>query len=130
MRLLLDTHAFLWFIAGDTQLSYRARQLIEDQANTRFLSVASLWEMAIKHNTGKLPLGEPFEPFMQRQLAHNSILVLGITISHTAAVAQLPFFSHHRDPFDRMIIAQAQVEQLTIVTRDPNFPAYSVAIVW
>ncbi len=64
MRLLLDTHAFLWFIAGDTQLSYRGRQLIEDQANTRFLSVASLWEMAIKHSTGKLPLGEPFEPFM------------------------------------------------------------------
>ena len=130
MRLLLDIHAFLWFIAGDIQLSYRARQLIEDRANTRFLSVASLWEMAIKHGAGKLPLGEPFEPFMQRQLAHNGILVLGIAIVHTAAVAQLPSFPCHRDPFDRLIIAQAQVEQLTIVTRDPNFPAYSVAIVW
>ena len=121
MRLLLDTHAFLWFITGDTHLSYRARRLIEDTSNTRFLSVASLWEIAIKHGAGKMPLSEPYRPLMQRQLTQNSILLLGITLAHTAAVAQLPKQPHHGDPFDRLIIAQAKVEHLTIITREGYF---------
>ena len=128
MRLLLDTHAFLWFTARDAKLSFRARRLIEDPANTLFLSVASLWEMAIKHSHGKLPLSEPFEPLMHRQLTQHGILMLNITITHTAAVATMSW--HHRDPFDRLIIAQAQVEQMPIVSRDRVFDAYGVARQW
>jgi PIN domain nuclease of toxin-antitoxin system len=128
MRLLLDTHSFLWFIDGSSQLSTRARQLIEDMANERFLSVASLWEIAIKTSVGKLSLGQPFAALIPHQLSINGIALLGITIRHATAVADLPL--HHRDPFDRMLAAQAQVEQLLIVSGDPAFDAYGVTRLW
>jgi PIN domain nuclease of toxin-antitoxin system len=128
MRLLLDTHSFLWFISGNPQISSSARMLIEDVSNQPFLSVASLWEMAIKMSLGKLSLGQPFETLIPQQLSLNGIALLGITISHTAVVARLPF--HHRDPFDRLLVAQALTEQMSIVSGDTAFDAYAVTRLW
>ena len=128
MRLLLDTHTFLWFIMGDPKLSEKARALIEDTRNERLLSIASLWEMAIKHSVGKLSLGQPFEVLIPQQLERNSIEILPITVAHLTVVATLPF--HHRDPFDRLLIAQAAVERLSVLTVDSAFDAYAVERLW
>ncbi len=128
MKLLLDTHSFLWFIGGDARLSPTARTLIEDVTNDVFLSLASLWEMAIKISLGRLQLAELFETFIPQQLSLNRIGFLGITIRHTAKVATLPF--HHRDPFDRRPAAQAQVEQMPLVSSDPAFDAYGMTRWW
>ncbi|MFL6228443.1 MAG: type II toxin-antitoxin system VapC family toxin [Pyrinomonadaceae bacterium] len=113
MRLLLDTHAFLWFIMGSANLSPAARALIEDVANEKFLSVASIWEIAIKTSLGKLTLSAPLDVLIPQQLAVNGIELLNITLAHAAAIATLPF--HHRDPFDRMLIAQAAVENMPVL---------------
>jgi PIN domain nuclease of toxin-antitoxin system len=128
MRLLLDTHSFLWFVEGSTQLPTSARALIEDATNIAILSVASLWEMAIKVSVGKLTVGQPFDAVISQQLTLNRITLLGISLSHAAAVAVLAL--HHRDPFDRMLVAQALVEQVPIVSRDPAFDAYGVTRLW
>ncbi|MFL6282422.1 MAG: type II toxin-antitoxin system VapC family toxin [Pyrinomonadaceae bacterium] len=128
MRLLLDTHAFLWFIMGSPNLSATARALIEDQASERFLSAASLWEMAIKLSTGKLTLSAPFDLLIPRQLGLNSIELLSIEVAHAAVISTLPF--HHRDPFDRLIVAQAIVENMPIVSVDTAFDMYAVKRLW
>lgn len=128
MRLLLDTHAFLWFISGDERLSLTARTLIEDGVNEVFVSVASLWEMAIKISLGRLQLAQPFEVFIPHQLSTNYIGLLGITISHLAKVARLPFY--HRDPFDRLLVAQVDVERMSLVSADPVFDAYGITRLW
>jgi len=128
MRLLLDTHAFLWFIVADSSLSSRAKALIEDPNNDILLSVGSLWEMAIKVSLGKLTISQPFNTFMTQQLSLNAISLLNISVDHTAAVATLPF--HHRDPFDRLLAAQAMVEQLPLVSVDTVFDAYGVNRMW
>lgn len=124
MKLLLDTHIFLWFIMGSSNLSVHARVLIEDVANQKFLSVASLWEIAIKSSLGKLILSAPFETLIPQQLSLNGFELLNIEVNHTAVVATLPF--HHRDPFDRLLIAQAMVEKMPIVSIDATFDAYPV----
>lgn len=128
MRVLLDTHAFLWFVGGSAQLSSRARQVIADPTTEPLLSVASLWEMAIKISLGKLTIQAPFATFVPEQLRLNGITLLGITIDHTAGVTTLAF--HHRDPFDRLLVAQAQSEQLPIVSADSAFDAYGVTRLW
>lgn len=128
MRLLSDTHSFLWFVEGSPRLSARARRLIEDRTNDVFLSIASLWEMSIKVGLGKLTLQQPFDVFIPQQLAANKITLLQITIAHTIAVANLP--QYHRDPFDRMLIAQAQVEQMAVVSIDAALDAYGVTRLW
>lgn len=128
MKLLLDTHTFLWFLDGSPQLSPHARGLIEDGTNDVFLSVGSLWEMAIKVSLGKLTLAQPFETLIPAQLALNVIQVLGISVDHTARIVTLPF--HHRDPFDRLLIAQALVEGMPIVGVDAAFDAYGVTRLW
>jgi PIN domain nuclease of toxin-antitoxin system len=128
MKLLLDTHTFLWFIEGSPRLSGRARALIEDEASEVFLSVASLWEIAIKISLDKLHLARPFGTLIPQQLSLNDITLLDITPDHAAGVITLPF--HHRDPFDRLLIAQAQVEQMPIVGDDPAFDAYLVRRLW
>jgi PIN domain nuclease of toxin-antitoxin system len=128
MRLLLDTHAFLWFIMGSPNLSASARSLIEDDASERFLSVASLWEMAIKLSTGKLTLSAPFNVLIPPQLGLNGIELLGIEVGHAAVVSTLPF--HHRDPFDRLLVAQAIVESMPIVSADTAFDMYAVKRLW
>lgn len=128
MNLLLDTHTFLWFIAGDATLSKAARSAIEDEGNNLYLSVASLWEIAIKVSIDKLMLSEPFEALIPEQLAENGIELLDISVEHTALIASMPF--HHRDPFDRLIAAQAHVEQMTLVSADDAFDAYGVTRLW
>src|SRR4051794_28678776 len=119
MRLLLDTHTFIWFIMGSPTLSANARALIEDVANEKFLSVASLWEIAIKLSTGKTSLSAPFNEVIPQQLSLNGFELLNIAIDHTAMVATLPF--HHRDPFDRLLIAQAVIEKMPILSADAVF---------
>src|SRR5437868_256194 len=104
MTYLLDTHSFLWFINDDKELSATAKMLIEDPENVIFLSVASLWEIAIKVSLGKLDVPSPFTEFMLEQLHENNIALLGIKPEHLGVVVMLPFY--HRDPFDRLIIAQ------------------------
>ncbi len=128
MKLLLDTHSFLWFISGDPRLSLTARTLIEDTRNEAFLSVASLWEIAIKISLGRLQLTQPLEVLIPQQLSLNQIGLLGITISHVAQVAALPF--HHRDPFDRLLVAQALVDRMALVSQDPALDAYGLTRFW
>jgi len=128
VNLLLDTHTFLWFIAGDSTLSKPARSAIEDENNNLYMSVASLWEIAIKVSIDKLTLNEPFESLIPEQLAENGIELLDISVEHTALIASMPF--HHRDPFDRLIAAQAKVEQMTLVSMDEVFDAYGITRLW
>jgi PIN domain nuclease of toxin-antitoxin system len=128
MNLLLDTQAFLWFINGDTRLSEEARELIEDVDNPLFLSKASLWEMAIKISIGKLELAEPFGKLIPAQLTLHDIIILPIEIEHINEVIALPL--HHRDPFDRLIIAQAIVQKLPLVGADSQFDKYQISRLW
>jgi PIN domain nuclease of toxin-antitoxin system len=128
MNILLDTHAFLWFIAGSDELSVTARELIEDENNRIFLSAASLWEMAIKVSLEKLTLNEPFETLIPEQLSQNGIEILNINTAHAAKIIQLPF--HHRDPFDRLLIAQALVEDMSLISIDETFDAYEIKRIW
>lgn len=128
MNIILDTHSFLWFVDGNAKLSTEARAVIEAPEHTRFVSIASMWEMAIKYSMNRLQLALPFHLFIAHQLTENDMTVLNITLDHTAMVAELPF--HHKDPFDRLIIAQALVEQLPIVSVDEQFDAYGVARIW
>lgn len=128
MRALLDTHSFLWFIGGNNRLSPMARAFIEDADNRPLLSMVSLWEMAIKLSIGKLSLGEPFEILIPAQMKLNGIEVLQIEIAHVMEVARLPF--HHRDPFDRLLVGQAIIEQMPIVSSDPAFDSYAIKRLW
>jgi PIN domain nuclease of toxin-antitoxin system len=127
MKLLLDTHTFLWFLDDSPQLSHTGKDLLEAD-NTLLLSIASLWEIAIKVRLGKLTVAMPLEVLMTQQLTHNDIELLPITVAPLLVVSTLPL--HHRDPFDRLLIAQAMVEQLPIVSADPAFDAYPVQRVW
>ena len=127
MKLLLDTHTFLWFIDDNPQLSQKGKALLEAD-NELLLSIASLWEIAIKLSLGKLTLEMPTEVLMIQQLTRNDIDVLPITVAHLVIVSTLPL--HHRDPFDRLLIAQAIVEQIPIVSADPMFDAYPVQRLW
>jgi PIN domain nuclease of toxin-antitoxin system len=128
MKLLLDTHTFIWFIMGSPDLSANARALIEDMANEKFLSVASLWEIAIKMSIGKLTLSAPFDVLIPQQLSLNGFELLNIEIEHAAVVATLPFY--HRDPFDRLLIAQGMVEKMPVVSIDAVFDAYPIKRLW
>jgi PIN domain nuclease of toxin-antitoxin system len=126
MSLLLDTHAFLWWVADDARLSARARRAIAREPCV--LSVVSCWEMAIKVSLQKLDVPLPLDRFIGAQLELNGFGLLPIGIEHTAAAATLPF--HHRDPFDRLLAAQALREQLSIVSADKVFRKYAVKRVW
>ena len=128
MKYLLDTHTLLWFLQGDKKLSDKARQLIDDPRNEKFLSIASLWEIAIKVSLGKLVLNKPFERLFPEQLYFNRIKVLDITVDSLIELTTLPF--HHRDPFDRLIIAQALVKDFLIIGADAAFDAYGINREW
>jgi PIN domain nuclease of toxin-antitoxin system len=127
MKLLLDTHTFLWFIDDSPLLSTKGKALLEAD-NELLLSIGSLWEIAIKLCLGKLTVAMPLEMLMTQQLTSNDIDILAITVPHLVTVSALPL--HHRDPFDRLIIAQAMVEQMPIVSADPAFDAYPVERLW
>ena len=128
MKLLLDTHTLLWFLGGSDRLSARARDLIENPANIRLFSVAGAWEIAIEVSLGKLSLTAPFGELVPRQLHANAIGLLPIEPAHMAAIIELPF--HHRDPTDRMIIAQASAEDAALVSADAALDAYAVRRIW
>ena len=128
MKYLLDTHTLLWFLQGDKKLSDKARGLIDNSDNRKFLSIASLWEIAIKVSLGKLALNKPFEKLFPEQLHFNRIEILDITADNLIKLTALPF--HHRDPFDRLIIAQALVEELPVIGADVIFDAYGINREW
>ena len=128
MNLLLDTHSFIWFVEDNPSLSSYAHTLIEEPTNDVFLSIASVWEMAIKVSLGKLDLNQPFDLFIPNQLLLNDIALLDITVNHTLHGARLPF--HHRDPFDRLLIAQSLVEGMALISIDSVLDAYGVHRLW
>ncbi len=128
MRLLLDTSSFLWFVAGSNKLSRKARKLMEDFDNELALSVASLWEMAIKVSIGKLEMFKEFDEFIPEKLEENEIEILHVRLAHLSEMMKLPF--HHRDPFDRLIIAQSISENLPVIACDGIFKKYPVEIRW
>jgi PIN domain nuclease of toxin-antitoxin system len=128
MRVLLDTNSFLWFISGSNRLSIDAQRFIADLDNQLVLSLASLWEIAIKISIGKLELLQPFDQLIPQQLKENDIHVMPIELSHLTKILGLPF--HHRDPFDRLIIAQALTEGLSVISSDIVFSKYSVKLIW
>jgi len=127
MRVLLDTHAFLWWITDSPLLPPAARDIIADGRNEVFLSVASGWEIAIKASRGRLQLPDSPERFVAEQLAKNNIKSLPILMSHALHVCHLP--DHHQDPFDRLLVSQSQLEALPILTLDPEIARYDVQIV-
>lgn len=127
MKLLLDTHTLLWFLDDNQRLSLRAKALLEED-NDLLLSIGSLWEMAIKFKTGKLTLPVPYASFIPHQLTTNDIDILPASIDHLKVISTLPL--HHKDPFDRLLIAQAMVEQIAIVSADIAFDTYSVQRLW
>jgi PIN domain nuclease of toxin-antitoxin system len=128
MRLLLDTHTFLWWDNEPDKLSERALALCRDPSNVLMLSVVSVGEMQIKHQAGKLDLSLPLAALVAGQMETNKIQVLPITMEHVLALEALP--SHHKDPFDRLLVAQAVVEGVMLVSRDPLFNRYPVTAVW
>ena len=128
MRLLLDTHTFLWMTGDPDRLGAAARERIEARENDLRLSVASVWEMAIKSSLGKLKLPASLAGFLEEQLAATRTMLLEIRAEHAVRVESLPW--HHRDPFDRLLVAQAQFEKLPILASDSDFDAYGVDRIW
>jgi PIN domain nuclease of toxin-antitoxin system len=128
VSLLLDTQALLWFLLDDSRLSSTAREAIADHPEPVRVSPASHWQIAIKISLGKYELPMAFRAFWEGQLAENDFTILPIALAHTAKVAELPF--HHRDPFDRLLIAQALQEDIPIVGNDVAFDAYGVKRIW
>jgi len=128
MNVLLDSHTFLWFVLDDAQLSRSAKMLVEDPASDVFVSPASFWEIAIKVRLGKLDLQASYDDFMHRGIVGNAFSILPIEPRHTSVLTRLPF--HHRDPFDRLLVAQAMVEGMTIVGCDQQLDAYGVKRIW
>lgn len=128
MRLLLDTHTFLWFITNDSLLSATAEALIADPGNECVISPASYWEVAIRVNLGKYPLTVPFEQFLSEGIEGNDFSILPVEIRHAAVLSQLPM--HHKDPFDRLIISQALADQIPVISVDTAFDRYGVTRLW
>lgn len=127
MNLLVDTHAMLWFAAGDERISPVARAAIENGANTCYISIASWWEIAIKCSLGKMALDVPLQDFIDERI-DEGFRVLTIDTKHLPILTALPF--HHRDPFDRLLISQAMSEAMPICTGDERFADYDVRILW
>lgn len=127
MKALLDTHTFLWAISGDNKLSRRAAQIFSGPSDL-WLSVVSIWEILIKAQIGKMPLPEPAGPYLLKKLAENQIETLPVTLDHVLKVESLPI--HHRDPFDRILIAQSAHEELPLVTSDIVFQRYEIDVIW
>jgi PIN domain nuclease of toxin-antitoxin system len=128
MKILLDTHTFIWYITDSPQLSKNAKQLIENENTEKLLSLASVWEMGIKHSIGKLNFSQPFMEFIKEQLVITNIGLLGIDFEHIEVITTLPL--HHRDPFDRIIIAQAILEGIPVIGADGMFDAYGITRFW
>ena len=128
MNVLLDTHAFLWAVMDDPRLTPSARSVYADSSNNLFLSVVSMWEIVLKAHAGKLQLKGSAARFFADQLARNSLSALDVSPRHVLRVAELPRL--HRDPFDRLLVAQAQVENMLLLTADTQIKRYSVQVAW
>jgi PIN domain nuclease of toxin-antitoxin system len=128
LKYLLDTSTFLWIATGATELSGRARTVYADPANDAYLSIVSVWEILLKHGTGKLPLPDAPEKFIRTARNREGIGSLGLDEAAIFALARLPRI--HADPFDRILVCQAQIEGMTILTRDPEIRRYPVATDW
>jgi|SRR5579864_3961050 PIN domain nuclease of toxin-antitoxin system len=127
MKALLDTHTFLWAISSDPRLSRQGEKLFTGPSDLWF-SVASVWEILVKVQTGKLPLPSPAGPYVVKELVKNQVELLPISLDHVLRLERLPL--HHRDPFDRILIAQSLQERLPILTSDPMFQRYPVEVIW
>ena len=127
MRYIIDTQVFIWYALGDKQLSKSAIDIIESDALC-YVSVASIWEMAIKNSIGKLTFHVPFEELIKEQLELNKYEILSIELAHVFHISNLPF--HHKDPFDRILIAQAVAENIPIISIDEYFHNYPVSVIW
>lgn len=127
MKLLLDTHTFIWFAENDSKLSNEIKNNIEDPENLIFISIASIWEMGIKVQLEKLSLKNPLENVVEK-IEESGYIILPILPEYVIRLLQLPF--HHRDPFDRMIIAQALYEDITVITKDKAFDDYKIKRIW
>lgn len=128
MRLLLDTHTFIWLDNSPDQLSTEARKLLQDTNNDLLLSIVSVWEIQIKAQLGRLSLQGDLAKVIQEQQEINGIELLPITLHHVLALSELP--SHHGDPFDRLLISQSRIEDVTLVSRDRIFSSYPVDVLW
>ena len=128
MKVLLDTNAFLWLITDDDRLSENARQTFLNPENSLFFSAASLWEICIKKSLGKISLKDGWFQTIQEEMEINTIQWLPIEMTHCAEVTELPF--HHRDPFDRMLIAQAIMEEMKLMSRDSRLSKYPIELIW
>lgn len=128
MRLLLDTHAWLWFVLGDSSLSAKARAAIEDPTIEKLVSPASYWEISIKISLGKYVLPGPYERFFETAIDGQGFAVLPVLPKHTAIVSNLPW--HHRDPFDRLLVAQALSESISLVSNDDRLDVYGIQRNW
>jgi PIN domain nuclease of toxin-antitoxin system len=122
MKILLDTHAFLWLVMDDPKLSSTAKNIFLDNANEILLSAVSGFEIAVKYSLGKLELSEEPKSFVENRVQANALTILPVKMQHTLKLAELPF--HHRDPFDRLLIAQALVENVPILSKDAIFSNY------
>ncbi len=127
MNYLLDTHTLIWFLNGDKNLSLKARKAIESTASANFVSIVSLWEIAIKISLDRLELKSSFEK-IEEQILGNGFEMLPLTFKDTLILSSLPF--HHNDPFDRVLIAQGMNNKLTIISKDQHFDKYKVKLVW
>lgn len=128
MKLLLDTHVLLWWLAEPDRLSRRSRECMADRRNPLYFSAASSWEIAIKQALGKIQFSGPLASVLPQAFQDQAVTPLPVEHAHAFRVAELP--PHHRDPFDRMLVAQAQLEDLKLLTGDPRFREYDVEIVW
>jgi PIN domain nuclease of toxin-antitoxin system len=128
MRVLLDTHTFLWWVTNSPQLSSTVQSIVANRTNQIFFSAASGWEIAIKAQLSKLQLPNPPEQFIANQLSINSFEVLPIQLNHALQTYHLP--NHHKDPFDRILVAQSQLESLPILTVDTKVSQYGVNVIW
>jgi PIN domain nuclease of toxin-antitoxin system len=127
MRILLDSHIFLWWVAGERRLPAKVRKVIGSSRNECFLSHASVWEMAIKSALGKLRLPTTVGKFVSEQCEINGFTLLPLSLEHIVAVERLPM--HHRDPFDRLLVAQAHIEDMMLATRDRTLKAYGIKVI-
>ena len=128
MNILLDTHALLWLITGDKRLSKTSMKIFLNTDNRLYFSIISLWEICIKKSLDKISLKNNWLDIIQEEMKTNSIQWLPVEVHHCAKVIELPFY--HRDPFDRMLIAQAMTEDLSILSRDNRFSAYDIKCIW
>ena len=128
MKLLLDTHTFIWWDSEPAKLSPQAPALCQDRQNTLLLSVVSVWKMQIKRQLGKLKLALPLKEIVEAQQRINNVEMLPVTLVHVLALENLP--AYHKDPFDRLLVAQAIVEEAVLVGGDPNIAKYPVQVIW